>query len=258
MKKPTCGNFSTLAFATILCGGAFPLWAGVEDLLGPLDFSPYENRVVAVSSPQVVSSLPTAPRRVVPMASSAITKEDLETQLGMVLAKRFGLRGEFKVEISQWNSHQVSGGWSLELLQVSPDRPSSSATVRFTINTHKGKSRPIQMPIRCRHLNEIYVAGRALNRGDRLSARVLETRLVDVLRQNVRIISADVDLDGYEFTGSASPGAPIRWNHVNSIPAVRKGQVVDVYASGKNLYITLKGIAMQDGGNGEYITVRNM
>ena len=102
------------------------------------------------------------------------------------------------------------------------------------------------------------MAGRALNRGDRLSSDLLDRRMVDVLRQNTRIISADVDLEGFEFTGSVSPGSPIRWNHVNSIPSVRKGQVIDVFASGKGLYISMKGVAMQDGGNGEYINVRNL
>ena len=268
MNKSLLGRFLKVAFASLLCGGAVPLWAGVEDLLGPLDFSGYEKQAAALpmtqASPARISltskAIPSTPKAIPPVQTSpaAITKEDLESRLGAALSKRFGLRGEFKVEIPEWKSPQIGKVWSLELLQTSPDRPSSTCSVRFSINTPKGAIGPISMPIRCRHLNEIYIAARALNRGDRLSANTLEKRLVDVLRQHVRIISADVDLDGFEFIGSVSPGSPIRWNHVNSIPSVRKGQVVDVYASGKGIYITLKGIALQDGGNGEYITVRNM
>ena len=107
-------------------------------------------------------------------------------------------------------------------------------------------------------MKEIYVAERALNRGDRLSSDALQKRVLDILRENVRTISGDVDLEGYEFIGSVSPGSPIRWNHVSSIPSIRKGQVVDVYAAGKGLYISMKGLAMQDGGNGEYIKIRNL
>ncbi len=254
MRRFTNRTFFPVAFATLLCGGALPLWAGVEDLLEPLDFSAYEAKSLAtLPSPAASKTIPPRASTRVP-----ILKEDVESRLGQALVSRFGLQGELEVEISNWNPPQILGNWSLDLLQASPDRPAAAANVRFVIRTSAGKSGPINLPVRCRHLKHVYVAGRSLNRGDRLGAHVLEKRLVDVLRQNVRVISADVDLEGYEYTGSVSPGSPIRWNHVNSIPSVRKGQVIDVFASGKGLYIAMKGVAMQNGGNGEYITVRNL
>jgi len=238
------------AFATFLCGGAFPLWAGVEDLLGPLDFSAYDKEPVAsLSSPVTPVSSP----QLLP-----ISKEDFEARLGQALVGRFDLRGEMKVEVANWRPVQAPGKWSLDLIQSSPERPSTSASVRFVIRTASSQLGPMTLSIRCRHLKQVYVAGRSLSRGDRLSSGLLEKRLVDVLRQNVRVIPAEVNLEGYEFTGSVSPGSPIRWNHVSSIPSVRKGQVIDVFASGKGVYIAMKGIAMQDGGNGEYITIKNL
>jgi len=57
---------------------------------------------------------------------------------------------------------------------------------------------------------------------------------------------------------SVSPGSPVLWNHVNAIPLIRKGQEVDVFGNGKGIYITMKGLAMQDGGSGEYIKIRNV
>ncbi len=247
------------AFAMLLCGGAFPLWAGVEDLLEPIDFSAYKKQPAVIAlSPQKV---PISPARYIAPpkpALASIDKESLQARLGEALVRRFGVSGEMQVEVGPLNLPEVSKQWSLELVQVSPEKPASSATVRFSINSSSGNLGPITLPVRCRHMKEIYVAERALNRGDRLSSDALQKRVVDILRENVRTISGDVDLEGYEFIGSVSPGSPIRWNHVSSIPSIRKGQVVDVYAAGKGLYISMKGLAMQDGGNGEYIKIRNL
>ncbi|MGE4550566.1 MAG: flagellar basal body P-ring formation chaperone FlgA, partial [Opitutales bacterium] len=258
MKQTSRGTHFPIACAILLCGGAFPLWAGVEDLLDPIDFSAYEKKssLVAHSTPGT-QALPVKAASIRVPTLAAIKKEDLEARLGEALVNRFGLHGEMQVEVGHLNLPKVSGKWTLELLQASPERPAPSAVLRFVIRTSFGKSGPITLPVRCRHIDEIYVAGRALNRGDRLSSAVLQKRLVDVLRENVRIISSEVDLEGYEFMGSVSTGSPIRWNHVKSIPSIRKGQMVNVYAAGKGIYISMKGLAMQDGGNGEHIKIRN-
>jgi len=255
MKRLTHGIFLPFAFATFLCGGAFPLLAGVESFLPELDFSAYRKDAPAKKVPTPLQKV-TAPQSSSHLATLA--KEDIEAALQLALTKRFGLRGELQVEVAQWKPAQVEGNWKLQLLQCSPDRPSASGSVRFVVLTSAGKSSPVSLPIRCRHMQDIYVAGRALNRGDRISIDALEKRKVDVFRQNVRVITGETDLEGYELIASVSPGAPIRWNHVNTIPLVRKGQVVDVFANGKGIYITMKGLVMQDGGSGEFITIRNV
>ena len=259
MKQASRGTHFPIACAILLCGGAFPLWAGVEDLLDPIDFSAYEKSTspIAHSTPGT-QALPAKTASIRVPTLDSIKKEDLEVRLGEALVRRFGIQGEMQVEAGNLNLPKVSPKWTLELLQAAPERPAPSATIRFVITTSSGKLGPITLPVRCRHMKEIYVAGRALNRGDRLSEAVLQKRSVDVLRQNARIITGDVNLEGYELIGSVSPGSPIRWNHINSIPSVRKGQVVDVYAAAKGLYISMKGLAMQDGGNGEYIKIRNL
>ncbi len=257
MKRVSRSLSSPFAFATLLCGGAFPLWAGVENFLSELDFSEYQSKP-AIKSALAVPAKPHTPTDGVPSGSGLITKEDIEARIQLALSKRFGLRGDFQVEVTQWESARIQGNWSLQLLQCSPDRPSSSAFVRFAVVTAAGKSSPVNVAIRCRHVQEIYIAGRALSRGDRIAADSLEKRKVDVFRQNVRVITGETNLEGYELMASVSPGSPVLWNHVNAIPLIRKGQEVDVFGNGKGIYITMKGLAMQDGGSGEYIKIRNV
>jgi flagella basal body P-ring formation protein FlgA len=257
MKRFSRSLLSPFAFAALLCGGAFPLGAGVENFLSDLDFSEYQSKPALKSAPAVPAS-PHTPPDAVPSGSGLITKEDIEARIQLALSRRFGLRGDFQVEVTQWESAQIQGNWSLQLLQCSPDRPSSSAFVRFVVVTAAGKSSPVNVAIRCRHVQEIYIAGRALSRGDRIAADSLEKRKVDVFRQNVRVITGETDLEGYELMASVSPGSPVLWNHVNAIPLIRKGQVVDVFGKGRGIYITMKGLAMQDGGSGEYIKIRNV
>lgn len=258
MNRAKSGNLFPIALVTILCGGAVPLWAGVEDLLEPLDFSAYKKLPQSTDSIKTLTGAVSTSGAGTSSMTGVITRESIQDRLAKALVKRFGLRGRMEVEVAQWTSPEISGQWTLELQQASPERPSTTALVRFIVRTPSSRIGPISLPIRCRHMKEIHIAGRALNRGERLSSDLLEKRMVDVLRQNMRIISADVDLEGFELIGSVSPGSPIRWNHVNSIPSVRKGQVIDVFAAGKGLYISMKGVAMQDGGNGEYIKVRNL
>jgi flagella basal body P-ring formation protein FlgA len=248
----------SVAFVTLCGGGALPLLADIDDLLSPLDYSAYANKSLLASPTSLSAGTAATLSAKVTSDVSLIEKADFEVRLGAALLHRFGVKGKIEVEAPHWIAREIVGPWSLELIQAVPDRPSPSSSVRFMIMTNAGKVGPLTLPVRCRHMKEIYVASRALNRGNRLTADMLETRLTDVLRQNVRVISTEVNLEGYEFTGSISPGSPIRWNHVNSIPSVRKGQVVEVYASGKGVYVSMKGVAMQDGGNGEYITVKNV
>ena len=51
---------------------------------------------------------------------------------------------------------------------------------------------------------------------------------------------------------------PVKWNNLSKITLVRKGQVVDVFASGNGIYVTMKGMALENGVEGGNVTVQNL
>ena len=54
-----------------------------------------------------------------------------------------------------------------------------------------------------------------------------------------------------------SMGRLLTWRDLAKRPLVRKGEIVEVSATDGQLVVNLKGVVMQNGGQGDYVTVRN-
>ena len=60
------------------------------------------------------------------------------------------------------------------------------------------------------------------------------------------------------MASTVSVGSPLKWSNLSKINLVRRGDVVDVFASGGGIFITMKGISLDDGVKGGMIKVRNI
>ena len=45
---------------------------------------------------------------------------------------------------------------------------------------------------------------------------------------------------------------------MSKVTLVKKGSLVDVFASGNGIYLTMKGVALEDGVEGEQVRIRNL
>lgn len=76
-------------------------------------------------------------------------------------------------------------------------------------------------------------------------------------------VSQDVVLDknrvvGKEIKMSLKAGTILRYSYLQSPLMIRKNQIVDIIAIGRNFVVKARGIALQEGREGEKIKVKNI
>ena len=81
---------------------------------------------------------------------------------------------------------------------------------------------------------------------------------VDVLRHNAGAVPATNSLAGYELSSSVNVGAALKWNNLSKVNLVRKGEIVDVFASGGGIYISMKGVSLDNGVQDGIVRIRNL
>jgi flagella basal body P-ring formation protein FlgA len=85
---------------------------------------------------------------------------------------------------------------------------------------------------------------------------LLETRRVDLLRERDALPAAVGDRS-YIFARAVPAGRLLTWRDIGRRPLVKKGEIVEVSAVDGALALTLKAIAMENGAQGDMVTVRN-
>ena len=105
---------------------------------------------------------------------------------------------------------------------------------------------------------EVALTKTVLTRGNRLVPDSLASRSMDILKLGLGFVRTDARLNGYQVATNLKPGAMLKWNHLSKVILVHKGQVVNVFASGKGIYVEMKGQALEDGVEGSFVRIRNL
>ena len=79
-----------------------------------------------------------------------------------------------------------------------------------------------------------------------------------MLRKHAGAVPASSSLTSYELSSSVNVGSPLKWNNLNKINLVKRGEVVDVFAAGDGIYITMKGVCLDDGVQGGTVRIKNL
>ena len=238
------------------------MFAGVERFLQPLEFSGSSDRSFQKASPLLRSA------SFLPPESFADKGVDSESQLtGVLLEKllsesikhRYQASGQVVVRLSRvWEPLKCSSGIILKIKDCSPDELSSSSFVRFSVWDQGKNLGDYSMPLQVLHLREVLFANAALPRGSKPRDGDFSFRSVDVLKQHANSVVRSSNLSGYELSTNLSIDSPLKWNYLSKATLIRKGQVVDVFASGSGIFVTMKGLALEDGVVGSLVKVRNL
>ena len=204
-------------------------------------------RLQAVTTAGAVSETP------VPFA-----QKDFMTALVSELAAHFNLEGDLQLEmIRTWNTPSiVAREWQVEVTEF-PALPSSSMLVRCRVLADGISAGDSTLILRAAHLRDAWVARQPLSNGSTFDPAMLETRRVDLFRDR-DALPAVVGDRSFIYIRSVQPGRVLTWRDVGRRPLVRKGDLVEVSAAEGTLSITLKGLAMQNGAQGEAVTIRNL
>ncbi len=191
-------------------------------------------------------------------AATPFAQSDFTAALARELASHFNLEGELQLElIRPWTPpDRVARDWKIQVAEY-PAVPASSMLLRVRI---LADGQPVAgettLLLRASLWRDAWVARQPLTGNATFEPALLETRRVDLLRDR-DALPAVVGDRTFIFSRSVQAGRLLTWRDVARRPLVRKGELVEVSASDGQLVVTMKGVAMQNGAQGEVVTVRN-
>jgi flagella basal body P-ring formation protein FlgA len=188
-----------------------------------------------------------------PLAQSQFT-----AALAQDLASHFNLEGDLQLDlIRPWSSpDRVARDWQIQIVEY-PSVPATSMLVRIRIladGQNLGTEQTLLL--RASLWRDAWVARQPVAHNATFDASLLETRRVDLLRDRDALPAAVGDRS-FIFARSVQAGRLLTWRDIARRPLVRKGEFVEVSAADGQLVVTMKGVAMQNGAQGEVVTVRN-
>jgi flagella basal body P-ring formation protein FlgA len=204
------------------------------------------------SNPQTQEAAPVAD-------SIVIDRQLIEKRLGEALAHRFQTSGRVSAFLTrEWGNCRSSSNFIVKIKDCSPDELTPSTFVRFSIWDQGKELGKYAEPIRMAHFVEVFYSKAPLARGTRLDSTNFSTRLADVLKKHAGSVPSQSRLSGYQLDANLKADSPLKWSNLSKVVLVRKGQIVDVFASGNGIYVTMKGMALDDGVEGGVVTVKNL
>lgn len=245
------------------------LGADVSRFLEPISVrSPFLEKPVTVSQKVSASIAPYSLRSSHSFEYSAnenhsdellLSRELLETKLGELLGYRYQASGRVVAYVTRyWKPIHLSGNFILKIRDCMPDQLCPSTFVRFSIWDNGTSLGEFAEPIRISHFLNCYYTKNLSQRGSKLLFQNLTDRPVDVLKQHVGAVPVGSDLKGYELGVNLRENSILKWTHLTKVALVKKGEVVDVFASGNGIYISMKGMALENGVEGGVVKVRNL
>lgn len=174
------------------------------------------------------------------------------------LAAHFNLEGDLQLEsLRTWNTPgRVARQWTVEVTEF-PALPTGSMLVRCRVLADGVSTGDTTLVLRAALWRDAWVTRQPVVSGKLFDPELLETRRVDLFRDRDALPTAVGDRT-FIFVRSVQPGRLLTWRDIARRPLVRKGDLVEVSAAEGTLVITLKGLAMQNGAQGEAVTIRNL
>jgi len=185
------------------------------------------------------------------------TRDQFVAALARDLAGHFSLEGDLQLELVRpWSPPaRVATAWGLQVLEY-PAMPASSMLVRCRLSADNEAVAETTIVVRASLWRDAWVARQPLVPGAGFDATLLDVRRVDLFRER-DVVPAAVGDKTFVFTRAVSPGRLLTWRDLVRRPLVKKGQIVEVSAVEGVLTVTMKALAMENGAQGDTVTVRN-
>jgi flagella basal body P-ring formation protein FlgA len=236
-------------------------YGGVERFLNPISIDQGSKNISEKKSAYIRGSFSNLQSGLVKQENSSINLDShaVQKMLSEAIKHRYQASGEISVQFSsEWLPVKASNQVVLKIKDASPDELSSSTFIRFSLWEAGQQMGVFSLPIRVSQLQDVYVTARSVIRGSKLRSTDFKLQRVDVLKHHANTVPASTNLSSFELDSNLQPNTPLKWNHLSKTNLIRKGQVIDVYASGKGIYVTMKGLALEDGHMDSMVKVRNL
>ena len=191
---------------------------------------------------------------------AALTPDNLIAAVGRELTAHFNLEGDLQLELLRpWTPpSRAATAWAVTVMEF-PSVASSAMLVRIRLFAD---GQPVAAPaegalvLRATLWRDAWAARLPLTVGGAFDPVALEARRVDLFRER-EVLPAAIGDRTFIFTRSVPAGRLLTWRDIARRPLVRKGDFVEVTASSGLLLVTMKAQALENGAQGETVTVRN-
>jgi flagella basal body P-ring formation protein FlgA len=190
-------------------------------------------------------------------SAAPLTRDSLLAALSHDLAAHFNLEGELELELLRpWTPPaELARAWNVTISEY-PSVAASTMIVRCRVVADGRELDAPTFVLRAALWREAWATRGQLTYGSTFDPTLLEAQRVDFLRDR-DALPAVVGDRTYIFARGVSPGHLLTWRDIARRPLVKKGELVDVSAVEGPLIVTMKGLAMENGGQGDTITIRN-
>lgn len=200
-----------------------------------------------------------------PSGADAV-RASLLAEVARDLTAHFNVEGDLQLEaLRPWGLPGIPASgdiadpsaFSATLLEF-PQMLASSLLLRIRLAGPGGASRDDTLVVRAQLWREAWVARAPFDRGAGFDPAGCDLRRIDAFRDRDTLSTQIARTQEWTFVRPVPAGRLITWRDLARRALVRKGEVIEVSASDGPLQITLKALAMQDGGQGETVRVRNL
>lgn len=190
-------------------------------------------------------------------APTPLAREEFISSIARDLSTHFNLEGELQLELPRpWTAPpRVATTWTISVVDF-PALPSASMLIRYRIVADQQPAADATLVLRASHWRDVWVTRAPLTPGGAFDPALLDTRRVDLFRERDVVPNAVGDRS-YVFARAVPAGRLLTWHDVARRPLVKKGELVEVSAAEGRLNVTLKALAMENGAQGDTVTVRN-
>ena len=229
--------------------------AKLEDIFAPLP-EPLKVASVAAKSKEEAAAKPVRPaQQIIPIGA-----EDLRIALEESLRDRLRPSGKLQLAALRElpNLEKFSQPFTVQLVTIPEQLTRSNFLMRFQVFNDDGVIGEWSIPFNARLYGKVWYARSYLRTGELATPSDFEARQVDLLVEPDAVPANNEFLLNREYSRSVSPGKPLSHSDLKLRSLVRKGDVVEVFASKGLMAITMRAMARQDGVEGEFILLRNI
>lgn len=189
--------------------------------------------------------------------STPFTRDHLIATLTRLVATHFNLEGDLQLElIRPWTPPaRVATAWDLNVIDY-PAVPTASMMLRCRVLADAAVVTEATFVVRAQLWRDAWATRQPLTVGGAFDTAALEVRRVDLLRERDALPAAVGDRS-YVFARAIPAGRLMTWRDIARRPLVKKGELVEVAAVEGPLVVTMKAMAMENGAQGDTVTVRN-
>lgn len=186
-----------------------------------------------------------------------LTREDFVKAVSGNFVSHFNLEGELQLDLLRaWAApERVAREWSVDVSEF-PALIAPAMLARCRVLADGQVAGEYTITLHAALWRDAWSAREPVTANSTFDPSHLEVRRVDFLRER-DALPATVGDRTFIFARAIQSSRLLTWRDVARRPLVRKGDFVEVAAVDGMLQITMKGLAMENGAQGDTVTIRN-